>query len=107
KTPQGNLVIETPLVINAGGLAAAALSNAALGGRRYEHRFCRGRYFTLRSHSPYRFQRLIYPLAENDGLGVHFTPDLGGNVRLGPDTDWCSTADPAALGALYDCDWEA
>lgn len=44
----------------------------------------KGNYFTLSQSGP--FQRLIYPVPVEGGLGVHVTLDMGGNTRFGPDT---------------------
>ena len=82
--------LETPLIVNAAGLQAARLSNLALRTQRYEHRFCRGRYFGLSSAYQNKFKHLIYPPPEKDGLGVHVTLDLNGQCRLGPDFEWCT-----------------
>ena len=37
-------------------------------------------------HRPFR--RLVYPVPENAGLGVHATIDMQGHVRFGPDVEW-------------------
>lgn len=34
------------------------------------------------------FSRLVYPIPEDGGLGVHVTLDMGGQARLGPDVQW-------------------
>ena len=47
---------------------------------------CKGNYFALTGKAP--FQRLIYPMPENASLGLHYTTDLGGNGRFGPDAEW-------------------
>lgn len=98
-SPDGEIEIQAPVVVNAAGLAAASLSNQALGGTRYEHRYCRGRYFNLSGKYRHRFEKLVYPVPQKDGLGVHTTFDLEGYARLGPDVDWSPTLH-------YDCDWE-
>ena len=41
------------------------------------------------------FTRLIYPMPNEAGLGVHVTLDLGGQMRFGPDVQWIPMA---ALG---------
>jgi hypothetical protein len=46
----------------------------------------KGNYFTLAGRAP--FSRLVYPLPEPGGLGVHLTLDLGGQARFGPDVEW-------------------
>jgi L-2-hydroxyglutarate oxidase LhgO len=38
--------------------------------------------------SPSFFSRLIYPLPEDGGLGIHLTLDLAGRARFGPDVEW-------------------
>jgi len=47
---------------------------------------CKGNYFMLAGKPP--FQRLIYPLPEAASLGMHYTLDLGGHARFGPDVEW-------------------
>ena len=36
------------------------------------------------------FRRLVYPIPEHAGLGVHATIDMQGSVRFGPDVEWIS-----------------
>ncbi|HEX5079955.1 MAG TPA: NAD(P)/FAD-dependent oxidoreductase [Geminicoccaceae bacterium] len=48
--------------------------------------FCKGNYYTLSGARP--FSRLVYPVPEEAGLGIHVTIDLGGQVRFGPDVEW-------------------
>ena len=45
----------------------------------------KGNYFRLSGKAP--FTRLVYPVPEPGGLGVHFTVDLGGQGRFGPDVE--------------------
>jgi L-2-hydroxyglutarate oxidase LhgO len=65
--------------------------------------YARGHYFTL-SGRP-RFQRLIYPVPQPGGLGVHLTLDLQGQARFGPDVQWVKeidyTVDPKRADAFY------
>jgi len=107
RSPQGKGCATASRIINAAGLAAAELSNAALGTSRYEHRYCRGRYFGLKSAYSNQFSHLVYPLPEKHGLGVHVTVDMAGQARLGPDTDWCATSSFRDRAQHYECDWEA
>ena len=44
---------------------------------------CKGSYFTLSGRAP--FSRLIYPVPQHAGLGVHLTLDMGGQAKFGPD----------------------
>lgn len=106
ETPSGELKVTAASVVNCAGLAAAEISNQALGVMMYEHRYCRGRYFLLSAKYQNRFEHLIYPVPQKDGLGVHVTRDISGFARLGPDTHWCLDVNYASSEKLYDCNWE-
>ena len=41
------------------------------------------------------FSRLIYPVPEPGGLGVHLTLDMAGQARFGPDVEWVDHIDYA------------
>ncbi len=81
-------------VVNAAGLHAQALARAlhGLAPAQVPPRFlAKGSYFTLRGRSP--FSRLVYPMPDDAGLGVHLTLDLAGQARFGPDVEWVDTLD--------------
>ena len=83
-------------LVNAAGLSAsdvaAGIDGLAPGHVRATHR-CKGNYFALSGvRAP--FSRLIYPLHEAAGLGVHLTLDLAGQGRFGPDTEWLPDGGP-------------
>ncbi len=81
--------LECRRVINAAGLGAQRLA-AAIAGLPAERvpplHLCKGNYFLLSGRRP--FSHLVYPVPEAGGLGVHFTLDLGGQGRFGPDVEW-------------------
>ena len=86
------------VVINAAGLYAQALARrfAGLNPRHVPPSYyAKGNYFTLSGRSP--FQRLIYPVPEAAGLGVHLTLDLGGQAKFGPDVQWVDSPDDLAV----------
>ena len=93
-------------LINAAGLHAPDVA-ARIEGLDVRHvpraHYARGHYFTL-SGRP-RFQRLIYPVPQPGGLGVHLTLDLQGQARFGPDVQWVDgidyTVDPRRADAFY------
>jgi len=94
-------------VVNAAGLSAAALARR-FEGLAAQHVpdefFAKGNYFSLAGKAP--FQRLVYPLPEPGGLGVHLTLDLAGQAKFGPDVQWVEDAsdyqvDPARGAAFY------
>lgn len=88
-------------VVNAAGLQAPALAArfAGLDPRHVPPAFyAKGNYFTLAGRSP--FSRLIYPVPEAAGLGVHLTLDLGGQARFGPDVQWVGSPDDTEVQAV-------
>jgi L-2-hydroxyglutarate oxidase LhgO len=93
-------------VVNAAGLHAVGLARR-LQGLSAEHLpspyLCKGNYFTLAGARPFR--RLIYPVPEQAGLGVHVTIDLAGQARFGPDVEWIEqvdyAVDPARAAGFY------
>ena len=87
-------------VVNAAGLLAPALAGR-FQGLAQKHiptpYFAKGNYFTLAGRSP--FNRLIYPVPEPAGLGVHLTLDLGGQAKFGPDVEWVDSPDDLRVDA--------
>lgn len=53
--------------------------------------FAKGHYYAYSGASPFR--RLVYPVPQAGGLGVHATLDLGGQLRFGPDFRWVDAID--------------
>lgn len=81
-------------VVNAAGLAAPLLARRFEGlpaGSLPGAWYAKGSYFTLAGRAP--FSRLIYPVPEAAGLGVHLTLDLGGQAKFGPDVQWVASPD--------------
>lgn len=81
-------------LVNAAGFSAPDLArkieglNAAHVPPAY---YAKGNYFTLSGKAP--FSRLIYPVPEAAGLGIHLTLDMGGQARFGPDVEWVEGPD--------------
>jgi L-2-hydroxyglutarate oxidase LhgO len=75
-------------LVNSAGLHAGEVA-AAIRGLDPAHvpaiHFAKGNYFTITDRP---FSRLIYPVPEPGGLGVHVTLDLGRCVKFGPDVEW-------------------
>lgn len=88
--------IHSPIVINAAGLEAPAIASNLSGFPETcvpPRCYAKGNYFSLTGNSP--FSRLIYPVPERGGLGVHLTLDLMGRARFGPDVEWIDTPEYA------------
>jgi L-2-hydroxyglutarate oxidase LhgO len=93
-------------LINAAGLNAPVLARGIEGfpaAQVPRAWFAKGSYFTLSGRAP--FSRLVYPVPEPGGLGVHLTLDLGGQARFGPDVEWVEapdyTVDPRRAERFY------
>ena len=80
-------------VVNCAGLRApeVALAIGTPSGCVPSAHFVRGQWFTLAGKSP--FHRLVYPMPEAGGLGIHVTLDLAGQARFGPDVQWIDDVD--------------
>ncbi len=84
-TEQGGYKIRCKYLINAAGLSAVGIASSCQSTN-VRPVMAKGNYFRLIGKSP--FQRLVYPVPEPGGLGVHTTIDLQGFARFGPDVQW-------------------
>ena len=99
-TTQDGTELACQVLVNAAGLNAVAVARGmdGLDASLLAHAlpqayYAKGNYFSLAGKAP--FSRLIYPVPEKAGLGVHLTLDLGGQAKFGPDVQWVD--DPADL----------
>jgi L-2-hydroxyglutarate oxidase LhgO len=104
-------VISAPRVVNAAGLYAHRLCDRMLDV--YDTSvtppppsyFARGMYCKLKEGYSAPFQRLVYPLPKEGGLGIHFTRDVYDECKFGPDVEWIDdidyTMDPARVRLFY------
>lgn len=94
-------------VINSAGLNAQVIAQF-LSGFPAQHvpprYLCKGNYFTLTGKAP--FTQLVYPVPGAASLGCHYTRDLGGQGRFGPDAQWVDEiayeVDPARGDSFYE-----
>ena len=96
--------LQAGLVVNCAGLQAQQVAAALRGGPPVPPlHLAKGSYYSLAGRAP--FARLIYPVPEPGGLGVHLTLDLGGQARFGPDVEWVDrvdyAVDPRRAEAFY------
>jgi L-2-hydroxyglutarate oxidase LhgO len=103
---QQPMQVEAAVVVNCAGLQAQAVARSLAGpapDRIPALHLAKGNYYSLAGRSP--FTRLIYPVPEPGGLGVHLTLDLGGQARFGPDVEWVDAldyrVDPGRSAAFY------
>ncbi|HUN92069.1 MAG TPA: NAD(P)/FAD-dependent oxidoreductase [Burkholderiaceae bacterium] len=99
-------VVTARAFVNATGLGALDLARRSQGlalERIPRGAYAKGSYFALPGRAP--FSRLVYPVPEPGGLGVHLTLDLAGQARFGPDVEWVDapnyTVDPRRAERFY------
>ena len=100
------MLLACDLLINSAGLSATAIARG-LDGMPLDlippAYLAKGCYFSCSTKAP--FSRLIYPVPEPGGLGVHLTLDLAGQARFGPDVEWVDhidyAVDPARSEKFY------
>ena len=88
ETDRDRIVVRAREIVNCAGLQAVSLAGSARGAEGHglpEAFYTRGNYFRLGGRSP--FSRLIYPVPEPGGLGIHLTTDMAGTARFGPDVE--------------------
>ena len=81
--------LQCDILINAAGLWASEIAQKLHSEWRPPRQyFAKGNYFRLSGvGSP--FSRLVYPVPELNGLGLHATIDYSGNLtKFGPDVEW-------------------
>ena len=98
--------IECKWLVNSTGLSALDLLQRIDGrgpGAPRRTYYAKGNYFACQGVKPFR--RLVYPMPNEGGLGVHATLDLDGTTRFGPDVEWVERpdyrVDPARAQSFY------
>jgi L-2-hydroxyglutarate oxidase LhgO len=100
--PQGFVVhtdemdVQCRVLVNSAGLRAPSVARQIEGFPQElvpREFYAKGNYYSLTGKSP--FSRLVYPVPEPGGLGVHVTLDLAGQARFGPDVEWVERIDYA------------
>lgn len=93
-------------VVNSAGLGAQQVASAIEGmpgGLVPPLYYAKGNYFSLSGRAP--FGMLIYPPPDHASVGLHYTRDLAGRGRFGPDAQWVDTidynVDPARAELFY------
>lgn len=90
-------------VVICAGLSSPAVARSIEGVRADRiprAAFAKGSYFSLAGRAPFR--RLVYPVPEPGGLGVHLTLDLAGRARFGPDVEWLDVNEESEIDYAVD-----
>lgn len=92
---QGELIsLQCKYLINCAGLHSEVLAHNIEGMDKSlipKLHWCRGHYFSYQGKSP--FKQLIYPVPRDNGLGIHASLDMGGQLKFGPDTQYITQLD--------------
>ncbi len=86
------------VVVNCAGLnsdSIAGLAGIDTAEAGYNLHYCKGEYFSLDSKYRNLVSRLIYPVPEQAGHGIHFRHALDGRALLGPSAHYVETIDYA------------
>ena len=96
----GTMELLCDIVVNSAGLGAQAVSRALDGlpaATIPPLHYSKGCYFSLAGRPP--FQRLVYPPPDLASIGLHYTRDLSGRGRFGPDAAWVKAVEYTVDGA--------
>jgi L-2-hydroxyglutarate oxidase LhgO len=101
-----DMTVKANVVVNSAGLREPSVAKSIEGFDRKHvpgEFYAKGNYYSLTGKTP--FKRLIYPVPEPGGLGVHITLDLAGQARFGPDVEWIDRigydVDPGRAAKFY------
>lgn len=83
--------ITSEKIINSAGLYSdriAEMVGIDIDKAGYRMVFAKGSYFSVASSKAKLVSRLVYPVPNKETLGVHVVIDIGGRLRMGPDTEY-------------------
>ena len=112
-TAQGAL--QADVLVNAAGLLAPRLARRITPPshccRTYQPpqhvHYAKGTWFRLAGAAVSPFQRLVYPLPRDGGLGTHSTVDCDGNTRFGPNVQWLAAPASTSSSGEGSFSWHA
>ena len=96
KETESPVSIHATTVINAAGLFSdkvAALAGIDIEKAGYRIHYCKGEYFAVDTKGKRMVERLIYPVPEQAGTGIHIDINLEGNIKLGPSARYVDAID--------------
>jgi len=83
--------LTSEIVINAAGLFSdkiAAMAGIDIDEAGYRLSYAKGSYFAVTTSKSTLVSRLVYPVPQNEGIGVHALLDWGGRLKFGPDVEY-------------------
>jgi L-2-hydroxyglutarate oxidase LhgO len=98
KDREGISAFVAHVVVNCAGLNSdkiAQLAGIDIAEAGYKLHYCKGEYFSLDSKYRNLVSRLIYPVPEQVGHGIHWRQGLDGRVLLGPSAHYVEEIDYA------------
>jgi len=84
------------IVVNCAGLNSDKIAQSAgidIAKSSYKLHYCKGEYFSLDSKYRNLVSRLIYPVPEQAGHGIHWRQAVDGRVLLGPSAHYVEAID--------------
>lgn len=90
-------VFTSEVVVNAAGLWSDRIAEMAgidIDKAGYRMVFARGSYFAVTPAKAKLVSRLVYPVPQNEGIGVHALLDWGGRLKFGPDVEYLPDRNP-------------
>ncbi len=90
------------LVINCAGLYSdkvAGLAGIDIDAAGYRLHYAKGEYFAIDPSVGHMVDRLVYPVPEQAGKGIHISVNLEGKMKLGPNVKWVNSIDYAVDGS--------
>ncbi|KAF0138436.1 MAG: putative dehydrogenase, partial [Stygiobacter sp.] len=91
KENNSHSTISSEIVINAAGLfsdSIAAMVGIDINAAHYVLSYAKGSYFSVVPSKAKLVSRLIYPIPNNESLGVHAVLDVHGRLKFGPDVEY-------------------
>jgi len=96
KDRDGISALVARIIVNCAGLNSdkiAQLAGIDIAKSSYKLHYCKGEYFSLDSKYRNLVSRLIYPVPEQAGHGIHWRQALDGRVLLGPSARYVEAID--------------
>jgi L-2-hydroxyglutarate oxidase LhgO len=96
KEPKHTSFLHATVVINAAGFFSdkvAALAGIDIDKANYRIHYCKGEYFSVDPRVGHVVERLIYPVPEQAGTGIHISLNLEGQIKLGPSARYVDAID--------------